>query len=102
MLVLGLVGFFCVGGSGCMQRGFRFFTAGGKFVGSTFGGALGGATVSKYAGARLCLAIGLRTYGIGGALCVAALVGTGAWGGTTFGGVGGEYAGEKIYEAVVP
>ena len=40
--------------------------------------------------------------GIGGVVCVAALVGTGAWAGTTIGGMGGEYMGEKFYETTQP
>jgi hypothetical protein len=65
-------------------------------------GAEGGTTASRYIAARLCLAIGFRTYGVGGAVCVAALVGTGAWGGTSLGGMAGEYTGEKIFETVLP
>ncbi|KRA21464.1 PAAR domain-containing protein [Pseudomonas sp. Root569] len=76
------------------------FTEGGKFAGATFfgvgAGALAGAT-----GGSVCLALGVTT-GIGGVVCVAALVGAGAWAGTTYGGQGGEYVGEKIYEAIQP
>jgi hypothetical protein len=65
-------------------------------------GAVGGTTVSKYIAARLCLTIGLPTYGVGGAVCVAALVGAGAWGGTSLGGKGGEIGGEILYEKTLP
>lgn len=73
-------------------------TEGGTFGLSTLGGALGGAMASSASG-PICLAIGVATGGIGGVVCVAAIVGTGAWVGTTVGGMGGEYIGEKIYEA---
>lgn len=43
----------------------------------------------------VCLALGIST-GIGGVICVAALVGAGAWAGTTFGEMGGDYIGEKF------
>lgn len=36
--------------------------------------------------------------GIGGLVCVAAIVGVGALGGTTAGSIGGELAGEILYE----
>lgn len=36
--------------------------------------------------------------GIGGVVCVAAIVGVGALGGTTVGSKGGELAGEILYE----
>jgi hypothetical protein len=47
------------------------------------------------------LALGVST-GIGGVVCVAALVGTGAWVGTTVGGMGGEGIGEILYEKTLP
>lgn len=46
----------------------------------------------------VCLALGLTTGGFGGVACVAALVGTGAWMGTTLGDVGGEIIGGNLYE----
>ena len=55
----------------------------------------------QLASAPICLALGVST-GIGGVVCVAAIVGTGAWGGTTYGGETGEYIGETIYEATQP
>ena len=42
------------------------------------------------------------TGNIRGVLCVATVIGPGAWVGTTLGGMGGEYIGEKIYEAKQP
>ncbi len=76
------------------------FTEGGKFAGSTFVGALGG-WGSSLVGGPICLALGVST-GIGGVICVAALVGTGAWVGTTAGGMGGETGGQILYEKILP
>jgi len=76
------------------------FTEGGKFGGATFFG-LGAGALAGATGGSMCLALGVTT-GIGGVVCVAALVGAGAWAGTTYGGQGGEYVGEKIYEAIQP
>ena len=77
------------------------FTEGGKFAGATLGGIWGGVT-GQIAGGSICLGIGVATGGLGGGVCVAALVGAGAWAGTTFGEMGGDYIGEKIYEAFQP
>ncbi|MFJ4131699.1 PAAR domain-containing protein [Pseudomonas cyclaminis] len=77
------------------------FTEGGKFGLSTALGVAGGAFASSASGS-ICLAIGVATGGVGGVVCVAAIVGTGAWVGTTVGGMGGEYIGGKIYEATQP
>ena len=76
------------------------FTEGGKFGLSTVGGAWGG-RLGLQASTAVCVALGVTT-GIGGVICVAAVVGTGAWVGTTYGGKTGEYIGEKIYEARQP
>lgn len=73
------------------------FTQGGKFALSTVGGALSG-WASSLAGGPICVALGITT-GIGGVACVAAIVGTGTWVGTTVGGEAGEHMGDKIYEA---
>lgn len=90
----------CNGDSGAACEKIKF-TEGGKFGVSTFGGVAGG-WASGLASGPICLAIGVATGGIGGVVCVAAIVGTGAWVGTTVGGMGGEYVGEKIYEATQP
>ncbi|CRM76701.1 Pyocin large subunit [Pseudomonas sp. 37 R 15] len=76
------------------------FTEGGKFTGSVGGGAFGG-WAGGIAGSAVCLGLGVTT-GIGGVVCVAALVGTGAWVGTTIGGKGGEMGGEILYEKSLP
>ena len=76
------------------------FTEGGKFAGSVGVGAVGG-WVGGIAGSTICLGLGVTT-GIGGVICVAALVGTGAWAGTTIGGTRGEQIGEKLYEKTLP
>jgi len=47
------------------------------------------------------VAFGVST-GIGGVICVAAVVGVGAWVGTTIGSMGGEEIGDVIYEVVLP
>jgi hypothetical protein len=76
------------------------FTEGGKFVGSTTGGiAIGG--LASWASAPVCLALGVSP-GIGGVVCVAAVVAAGAWAGTTGGGIGGEAIGEIIFESTQP
>ncbi|MGA9705342.1 PAAR domain-containing protein [Pseudomonas sp.] len=67
------------------------FTEGGKFAGSVGGGAFGG-SAGSVAGGAICLALGVTT-GIGGVVCVATLVGAGAWVGTTIGGMRGEQIG---------
>lgn len=89
----------CNGDSGAACEKVKF-TEGGKFVGST---AVGGATglAASYASTAVCVALGVTT-GVGGVICVAAVVGAGAWVGTTYGGKTGEYLGEKIYEARQP
>lgn len=76
------------------------FTEAGKFAGATAGGVWGG-HAGVLASGPICLALGVTT-GIGGVICVAALVGTGAWLGTTVGGVSGEAIGEKLYERTLP
>ena len=55
----------------------------------------------QLASGAICLALGF-SIGIGGVVCVAAIVGTGAWVGTTYGGKAGEYIGETIYEVTQP
>ncbi len=77
------------------------FTETAKFGLSTAVGVAGG-WAGGVASGPICLAIGVATGGIGGVVCVAAIVGAGAWAGTTVGGMGGEYIGEKIYEAAQP
>ena len=89
----------CNGDSGAACEKVKF-TEGGKFAGSTAIGAASGLAAS-YASTAVCVALGVTT-GIGGVICVAAVVGTGAWVGTTYGGKTGEYIGEKIYEARQP
>ncbi|MFO2479542.1 PAAR domain-containing protein, partial [Pseudomonas sp. 15FMM2] len=89
----------CNGDSGEACTRVRF-TEGGKFGGATAGGAAGGWAGELVSG-PICVALGVST-GLGGVVCVAALVGTGAWVGTTLGGMGGEYMGEKVYEVTQP
>lgn len=85
----------CVGDSGNACEKIKF-TEGGKFALSTLGG-YGGGELAYLASGPICLALGFTT-GIGGVICVAGVVGTGAWVGTTAGGEGGEFLGEKLYE----
>jgi len=89
----------CNGDSGAACEKIRF-TEGGKFGLSTLGGAAGG-KIGQLASGPICLALGLST-GVGGVACVLTLVGTGAWVGTTVGGMGGEGIGEKLYEKTLP
>ncbi|WP_224795706.1 hypothetical protein [Pseudomonas fluorescens] len=72
------------------------FTEGGKFALSAIGGHRGG-ELAYLASGPICLALGVTT-GIGGVICVATVVGAGAWVGTAAGGIAGEFLGEKLYE----
>jgi uncharacterized Zn-binding protein involved in type VI secretion len=89
----------CNGDSGAACKKIKF-TEGGKFGLSTVGGAWGG-RIGLQASGPVCLALGIST-GIGGVICAAALIGTGAWVGTTAGGMGGELGGEILYEKTAP
>jgi hypothetical protein len=71
-----------------------------KFARSTVAGYIG-REIGKYASGPNCIVLGVTT-GIGGVVCVATLVGAGAWAGTTYGGEWGEYVGDKIYEISQP
>jgi uncharacterized Zn-binding protein involved in type VI secretion len=90
----------CNGDSGAACEKVKF-TEGGKFAGAALGGTWGG-VMGQVASGPICLALGVATGGIGGVVCVGALVGTGAWMGTTYGEMGGDYMGEKIYEVSQP
>ena len=90
----------CNGESGEACRRIKF-TEAGKFAGSTFFGGLGGWAAGTASG-PICLGIGIATGGVGGVICVAAIVGAGAWVGTTYGGLGGEIGGEILYEQTLP
>ncbi|RFD34135.1 hypothetical protein CER19_01700, partial [Pseudomonas sp. GL93] len=90
----------CNGESGEACRRIKF-TEAGKFAGSTFFGGLGGWAAGTASG-PICLGIGVATGGVGGVICVAAIVGAGAWVGTTYGGLGGEIGGEILYEQTLP
>ncbi|WP_339503646.1 PAAR domain-containing protein [Pseudomonas sp. RL_105y_Pfl2_101] len=89
----------CNGGSEAACERIKF-TEGGKFGLSTVGGAWGG-NLGLSASGPLCLALGAST-GIGGVICVAAVVGVGAWAGTAVGSMGGEKIGDVMYEIALP
>jgi hypothetical protein len=89
----------CVGDSGAACEKIKF-TEGGKFAGSTAGGIFGG-EIGTYASGPICLALGVST-GVGGVVCVATVIGIGAWVGTTGGGVAGEFIGGKLYGGSPP
>ena len=89
----------CVGDSGTACEKVRF-TEGGKFIGSTGLGYLGG-ELAHVASPTICAALGVTT-AIGGVVCVAAVVGIGALVGTKVGGMGGEFTADKIFEATQP
>ncbi|MDG6399989.1 hypothetical protein QCD79_08285 [Pseudomonas quasicaspiana] len=76
------------------------FTEGGKFAVSTVGGIAGGQAGYALAPA-VCFALGVST-GVGGVACAAVLIAGGAWAGTSYGGDGGEWFGEFIYEKTQP
>jgi hypothetical protein len=89
----------CNGGSGAACEKVKF-TEGGKFVGSTAGGFVG-ADIAQRASGPICLALGVST-GIGGVVCVATVIGVGAWMGTGYFGESGEKLGEVFYEITQP
>jgi uncharacterized Zn-binding protein involved in type VI secretion len=89
----------CVGDSGTACEKVKF-TEGGKFIGSTGLGYLGG-ELAHIASPTICVALGVTT-AIGGVVCVAAIVGVGALVGATVGGMGGEFTADKIFEATQP
>jgi uncharacterized Zn-binding protein involved in type VI secretion len=89
----------CVGDSGAACEKVKF-TEGGKFIGSTGLGYLGG-ELAYVASPTICVALGVTT-AIGGVVCVAAVVGIGALVGTKVGGLGGEFTADKIFEATQP
>ena len=77
------------------------FTEAGKFGMSTLVGGFSGWAGAAASG-PICLGIGVATGGIGGVVCVAAVVGISTWAGTTIGGEAGEVIGEKIHQATQP
>jgi hypothetical protein len=85
----------CKGDSGAACERAEF-TEGGKFVG-TAGFEYRGGELAHLASPTICAALGVTT-AIGGVVCVAAIVGIGALVGTKAGGMGGEQAGEILYE----
>ncbi|KAB0491097.1 PAAR domain-containing protein [Pseudomonas vancouverensis] len=89
----------CNGGSEDACKKIKF-TEGGKFVGSTVGGIVGGVGAPLISGS-ICLALGVTT-GIGSVICSAAIVGTTAWVGAEIGSLGGEGVGEVFYEKTLP
>lgn len=77
----------------CRLRGIERWQGDGiiaDFDDPLIGGAAGGAFASY------------MSTGIGGVVCAAALVGAGAWAGTTIGGKVGEVSGEMLYEKTLP
>lgn len=74
---------------------------GGKFVGTTAIGAAAG-WAGGVAAFPICVAIGVSTAGLGGVVCVAAIVGTSAWVGAAAGSAAGEEIGEILYEKTLP
>ncbi|BAP45504.1 putative uncharacterized protein [Pseudomonas sp. StFLB209] len=81
------------------------FVEGGKFLGATaggFAGAKAGAWLGTGLGSTICAGVGLGTAGVGGVVCMAALIGGGALAGTLIGSDGGEWSGEYIYGKSLP
>jgi hypothetical protein len=76
------------------------YSTGGRFAGSAAGGILG-TEIGFGASAPVCLALGVST-GVGGVVCIAAVVGVGSLVGSTTGGAFGEGAGEILYERTQP
>lgn len=73
------------------------FTETGSFVGGLGGGAAA-AWGASHAAVPICGAIGVASSGVGGALCAMVVVGGASYGGGKLGDLGGEWAGEEIYE----
>jgi hypothetical protein len=69
------------------------FTETGSFLGGAFGSAVGASTAST-----ICVALGVTSAGIGGALCGIVVAGAGSFTVGYMGEKGGEIAGELIYE----
>lgn len=88
----------CSAGTAEACRKIRY-TEGGKFALSSGFGYLGGEIGLKASG-PICLALSATT-GVGGVVCVAAVVGAGAWLGTTVGAKSGEGVGEVLYEEIL-
>ncbi|WP_039967702.1 hypothetical protein [Pseudomonas chlororaphis] len=86
----------CQAGSGDESCRKVMFTETGKFAGSTLGGSMG-AHVGYAGRGFVCAALGAST-GVGGVICTAVLIGTGAWLGTNIGDDFGENAGQILYE----
>ncbi|MCX2898764.1 PAAR domain-containing protein [Pseudomonas mandelii] len=84
----------CNGGSETACEKVRL-REGGKFALSTAGGYLGG-EIGFSVSAPICVALTVST-GVGGVICVATLVGVGAWAGTKVGANAGEIMGDKLY-----
>lgn len=75
------------------------FTEAGSFVGGFSGGALSGAALSSAVVGGLCVALGVPTIGAAPLACAVIVVGAGSVAGGLLGEAGGEWVGEKIYEA---
>lgn len=69
------------------------FTETGSFLGGAVGSAVGASTAST-----ICVALGVTSAGIGGALCGIVVAGAGSFTVGYMGEKGGEIAGELIYE----
>jgi len=76
------------------------FSTGGRFAGSALGG-YGGGEVAFLASGKICLALGATT-GLGGVVCIAAVVGVGSLVGSSAAGAFGERTGEVVYEVTQP
>ncbi|MEB0122833.1 hypothetical protein QN391_19375, partial [Pseudomonas sp. CCI1.2] len=74
------------------------FTETGVFIGGAAGGFVAGGILSAVGTGAICFAIGVPTAGVGTLACGLVVVGGGSFAGGYFGGMGGEKAGELIYE----
>lgn len=75
------------------------YTEVGSFTGGLFGGAVGGYAASAIVTGPLCVAIGMGTAGIGGIVCGIVVAGAGSLAVGKALSLGGEVAGEIIYES---
>lgn len=69
------------------------YTEAGSFLGGVAGSALGASTATT-----ICVALGVSSAGVGGALCGIVVAGVGFFTVGYMGEKGGEIAGELIYE----
>ncbi|MEB0182545.1 hypothetical protein QN366_21135, partial [Pseudomonas sp. CCC3.2] len=74
------------------------YTETGGFAGGAAGGFVAGGVLSAVGTGAICFAIGVPTAGVGALVCGVVVVGGVSFASGYLGGMGGEKAGELIYE----